>query len=359
MAETPSGTVRVVVVGATGNLGTSVVDALAADPRVESVVGVARRYPRWSRPELRISTLDLAAATDADVDAVLDGAHVVVHLAWLFQPTRDPVTTWRTNVLGAMRVFGSVVRCGVPTLVYSSSVAAYSPGPKDHPVGEDWPTHGWPGAAYPREKAYLERVLDVLERDHPETRVVRVRPGFVFQRASAQQQRRLFVGPFLPTSLVRPGVIPVVPDIPGLRFQAVHAADVGEAVRLAALSPVRGAFNLAADPPVDPRLLGELLDARTVAVPARLARGAVSTAWRMRAVPASAELFDTVLRIPVMDTSRARSELGWAPRYTSAGALGEFLTGLRDRAGAATPPLTPEVPGGRPGEAATGVGGRP
>lgn len=65
-----------------------------------------------------------------------------MHLAWLFQPTHDPVTTWRNNVLGAIRVFEAVGRLGIGTLAYSSSVGAYSPGPKDEPVDESWPTRG-------------------------------------------------------------------------------------------------------------------------------------------------------------------------------------------------------------------------
>jgi hypothetical protein len=35
----------------------------------------------------------------------------------------------------------------------------------------------------------------------------------------------------------------VVPDIGGLRFQAVHSLDVGEAYRLAVVGDARGAFT--------------------------------------------------------------------------------------------------------------------
>ena len=51
----------------------------------------------------------------------------------------------------------------VGAVVYASSVGAYSPSPKDRAVDEGWPTDGWPSAAYIREKAYLERVLDGVE----------------------------------------------------------------------------------------------------------------------------------------------------------------------------------------------------
>ena len=126
-------------------------------------------------------------------------------------------------------------------------MGAYSPGPKDRPVDENWPTHGWPPAAYTREKAYGERVLDTCERDHPDIRLVRLRPGFIFKQESAAAQRRLFAGPLLPPWLTQPGLIPAVPDLPGLRLQALHSADAGEAYRLALTRNVRGAFNIAAD----------------------------------------------------------------------------------------------------------------
>ncbi|MFF5205757.1 NAD-dependent epimerase/dehydratase family protein [Streptosporangium sp. NPDC000396] len=345
---------RVVVVGATGNVGTSVVSALAADRNVTSIVGLARRLPDW-RPDK--TTWHAVDASTADLAPYLAGADAVVHLAWLFQPTRNPVTTWRVNVLGSSRVFEAVARAKVPVLVHASSVGAYSPGPKDRPVTEEWPTHGWPGAAYGREKAYVERLLDVFERDHRDIRVVRLRPGFIFKREAATEQRRLFGGPFVPQRLVRPGLIPFIPDTPGLRFQAVHGDDIGEAYRLAVSRPVSGAFNIAADPVIDPAVLAEVLGARLMPVSGWMLRSAAAVAWHMHLVPASPALVDMVLRVPVMDVSRARTELGWQPRHTAVYALKELLEGLRSAEDIDTPPLSAHTGGpARIGEVTSGAG---
>ncbi|MFI6924874.1 NAD-dependent epimerase/dehydratase family protein [Nonomuraea spiralis] len=347
---------RVVVVGATGNVGTSVVRALAADESVTSIVGVARRLPGWHIDRTEWRQADVATG---DLARVFEGADAVVHLAWLFQPTRDPAVTWRANVLGSMRVFRAVAEAGVPALIHASSVGAYSPGPKDRPVDESWPTHGWPGAAYGREKAYVERVLDVFEHDHPAIRVVRMRPGFIFQRAAAAEQRRLFAGPFLPRRLVRPGRIPFVPDVPGLRLQVLHADDAAEAYRLAVTSTVSGAFNLAAEPVLDPADLAKLLGTRTMPVTPWLARTLMAAGWHLRLVPASPGLLELALRIPVMKTARARDVLGWRPRYSSWDAMRELLDGLHDGSGMETPPLAPDSgPVGRVRELATGTGRR-
>ncbi|MFF4776996.1 NAD-dependent epimerase/dehydratase family protein [Microtetraspora fusca] len=348
---------RVVVVGATGNVGTSLVSALESDPGISSIVGVARRFPGWRPGKTEWREADIATA---DLAKIFTGADAVVHLAWLFQPTHDPVTTWRVNVMGSERVFRAAGKARVPTLVYASSVGAYSPGPKEQAVDETWPTHGWPDAAYGREKAYVERLLDIFERDHPDIRVVRMRPGFIFKREAASEQRRIFAGPLVPGRLVRPGLVPFVPDIPGLRLQVLHTEDAAEAYRLAVTRPVIGAFNLAADPVITPRILADIFGTRAVPLPARLARTALAAGWHLRLVPASPGLLEMALKIPLMDVSRAHDELGWHPLRNGRQALEEFLEGLHQGGGMDTPPLAPEEGvAGRVKELATGVGQRP
>jgi UDP-glucose 4-epimerase len=334
---------RIVVVGATGNIGTSLVDALTDDPRVTEVVGVARREPgthdgrpAGDRPApVRFVAADVA--TDP-LESLFAGADAVVHLAWLFQPTHRPLATWEANAVGSTRVFDAVAAAGVGALVYSSSVGAYSPAP-GRTVDESWPTHGNPTAAYGREKAYVERALDAFEARHPDVRVVRMRPAFVFKRTSGPEQRRLFAGPLLPRPVLRRGRTPVLPLPAGLRFQAVHTADVAAAFAAAALGEARGPFNLAADPVVDGAAMAELIGARLVELPPALVRSGLSAAWRLRLVPADPWLFDLARGLPLLDTARAQAELGWRPRTSSLDALRDALGGMAEGAGEPTPPL--------------------
>jgi hypothetical protein len=108
-----------------------------------------------------------------------------------------------------------------------------------------------------------------------------------------------------------------------------------------------------------PAELGRILGARPVPIPARVIRRAVDLTWRLRVQPTSPGWFDMGLAVPLMDTSRAREELGWTPRYAADAALAELLDGIRDAAGAATPPLDPHAGGPlRTEELRTGVGGR-
>ena len=347
---------RVAVVGATGNVGTSLLRALGDDPSIDEIVGVARRRPQLSFPR---TTWVCADVVTDDLVSVFRGADAVVHLAWLIQPSRDRATTRSVNVDGSRRVFDAAAAAGVGTIVYASSIGAYSPGPKDRTVDESWPTGGIPTSFYSRDKSDVEAILDGFEAAHPDIRVVRLRPGLIFKGEAASEIRRLFAGPLLPTPLLRRRLIPIVPDMERLRFQAVHSFDIGAAYHLALTRDVRGAFNVAAEPILDPPELARLLDARAVPVPPRVLRAAVDASWKLRLQPSPPGWLDLALGVPLMDTTRAREELGWTPTRTAGEALLELIEAMRRGEGLDTAPLEPAGAGPlRVREFLTGVGAR-
>jgi UDP-glucose 4-epimerase len=347
--------VRVVVTGASGNVGTSLLQALAGEPAVDSVVGVARRRPQLDFAKTEWATADVA---ESDLVRLFRGADAVVHLAWLIQPTRDRSHLWRVNVEGSTRVFRAVGDAGVPVLVYASSIGAYSPGPKNRAVDESWPTGGVRTNEYSREKVEVERRLDRFERERRTTRVVRLRPALIFKRESATEQRRLFAGPFAPASLLRPGAIPLMPRIPELAFQAVHSDDVGNAYRLAVVRDVRGPFNIAAPSLLDLTTIARMLRARTFPLSPRAARALAALAFVGRVSPLPQDWLDLGLAAPLLDTKRAREELGWSPQRSGEDAIADLLGGLRDGAGLETPPLSPDTVPARVRELAGGLGQR-
>jgi UDP-glucose 4-epimerase len=347
---------RVVVVGATGNIGTSLLRSLEGEEKVESVVGLARRLPSLSMPKVEWASADV---TSDDLAPHLEGADAVVSLHWLIQPSRDLNKQWMVNVEGNSRLMRAMKEAGVPVLVYSSSVGVYSPGPKDRAVDESWPKDGTPTSYYARHKAEVERRLDRFETENPEIRVVRVRPALVFKKEAAQGIRRLFGGPFVPTILARPTLINLIPEMEDLRGQVVHSYDVGEAFRQALVRDVRGAFNVAAEPVLDAHEVGRILNARPLPVSARAARAGVELSWRLRLQPVTPGWLDMALSVPVMDTTRARTELGWTPQRGAEDTLLDLLEGLRTGTDFPTPPLAKETSGPfRIREILTGVGGR-
>ena len=184
---------HIVVVGATGNVGTAVLRALRSNEEVRSVLGVARRPPvqppapddkvRWHAADISRDPLDFVAGADA-----------VVHLAWLIQPSREENVMRAANVGGTRRLVDEVIANGVPSFVYASSVGTYAPAPKGTPLDESWPPTGVPTSTYSRHKAEIESLLDAVELDHPQLRLVRMRTSLVFQRAAASEVHRLFLG---------------------------------------------------------------------------------------------------------------------------------------------------------------------
>jgi UDP-glucose 4-epimerase len=336
---------RVVIVGASGNAGTALVRRLRREGGHE-VVGVARRLPppdglEWHSCDIGA---DEAVTTLAGIFA---GADAVVHLAWQIQPSHDQRQLYRTNVLGSRAVAEAAVRARVPALIFASSVGVYAPGPKRAYVTERWPATGVVESSYSRHKVLAERTLDTIEVEHPELRVVRLRPGLIFQRDSGTEIGRYFAGPLLPARLLRPQWIPVIPSHPALRVQAVHADDVADAYLKVLESDVRGAFNVAGHPALDPGVAADVFHGVRVHVPGALLHAAASLTWWLRLQPVDAGWVELGLKAPLMSCDRIADELGWRPAHSSIDALRELIAGMADRAHTDSPPLSgdPSAPG--------------
>jgi UDP-glucose 4-epimerase len=347
--------VKVVVTGASGNVGTSVLQTLAEDPAVSEIIGIARRLPDARFEKTTWRQADIACD---ELGPLFDGAEVVIHLAWLIQPSRDETHTREVNVHGSERVFQAVAAVDVPVLIYASSVGAYAPGPRTHAVDESWPTTGILSSFYSRHKAEVERLLDHFQEEHPQVRIVLLRPALTFKSEAATGIRRLFIGPLLPSPLVRRGALPVLPYPRGLRTQAVHSLDVGHAYRIAATKPVSGAFNIAAEPVLDAALIAHVLGACPLRLPSAIVRRATWASWKLRLQPTSPGWLDIGMLSPIMNTARAHEQLGWKPRFSATQTVEELLDGLRYENDMATPPLDRKQSGRlRVREFATGVGG--
>lgn len=331
---------RVLVTGATGNVGTSVIERLLSDPQIEEIVGVARRKPVGAFPRVRWVTADISKD---DLTDHLQGIDAVIHLAWQLQPSHDVQALAQTNVMGGRRVCEASARAGVPALLVASSVGAYAPAPRDERQDESWSTAGIPSSSYSRQKAALERALDLLEMRYRNLRLVRFRPALIFKREAAGDILRLFLGPWVPRRIFDPRWCPAVPKSPDLRFQCVHSLDVGEAFRLALHREVRGAFNLAAEPVIDSRVLAELLHARRVPVSPKVLRALTALGWHLGILKSEPGWIDLAFSVPLMSCERAHRELGWAPLARADAALKDLLDGIVSGAGMDTPPLQPRT----------------
>lgn len=328
---------RIVVTGATGNLGTAVLDRLAAE---HEIVAIARRPPSSAvaASSVQWSALDLGASdARSRLTDLAGGADVLVHCAWAIQPSWRPALLARTNIGGTSAVLHAVADAGVKTLVAISSVGAYAAGPRDTRVDESWSTAGIETSLYSRHKATVERMLDGFEVRHPEVAVARLRPALMFRRDAAGGVLRYFAAP-LPRALV--GHPPVLPLDSALVLQAVHPSDVARAVQ-ACLPGVHGAFNLAADPVLEPARLADLFGARQVPVPVAVLRAGLAASWHLRLQPLDPGWIDMGAQVPLMSSERAHRELGWEPQVSAERAAADLIDGLRSGAGESFPASRP------------------
>ncbi len=332
---------RVVVTGASGNVGSAVLRRLVS-AGTHDITGIARRVPTEGLPFTEVSwhAIDLSRPTAvAQLKEAFRGADAVVHLAWGFQPSHDLAHLAELGVGGTRRVLEAVRAEEVPHLVHMSSVGAYSPKRDDDPVGEDYPTHGVPTSPYSRHKATAERMLDDFERAVDTTVVTRMRPGIVGQSRAGSSLLRYGVPAIVPSRAL--GLLPVLPLDRGLTIPMVHADDVAAAIALALGSRTPGAFNLAAEPDVTAADIAAALGARLVHVPAAAVRALASITWHARLQQVDPGWVDLGYAVPLMDTTRAREELGWKPETDGLSVLEETLAGMRTAVADSTPVLRP------------------
>jgi UDP-glucose 4-epimerase len=336
MADGSDG-LTVAVTGPTGDIGRAAVRALEQAPEVGRIVGMARRPfdPAdlgWERAEYRQGDV----LDRADVDALVEDADVVVHLAFIILGG-DHEETRRINLEGSRKVFEAAVAAGASRIVYTSSVAAYGfHDDNPQPLNEDVAPRGTEGFYYSAQKAELEGVLDEITAGSQIEKYV-LRPCIV---AGADATTLIdevvdlmslngVLAPFQRLLQSLPVVAPVLPD-PGVPFQLVHHDDVAAAVRAAALgrgSP--GVYNLAAEETLTTSDIAEALGWRSLPVPSLAIDAATSVLTTAPLMPARAGWINAFSVPVVMDTARAREQLGWTPEHGTRATLEETVEAAR------------------------------
>jgi UDP-glucose 4-epimerase len=324
--------VTVAVTGPTGEIGISAVTALEHEPAVDAIVGMSRRPFDPSAHGWVKTTHRRGDILDRDaVEALVAEADVVIHLAFSVMGSREESA--RINLRGSRNVFEATVAAKRPRrLVYTSSVAAYgyhSDNPL--PLTEEVPPRGSGEHYYSAQQAACEALLAEITKDSPlETFVLRpcivAGPGAT-AIADAMPWNQL-PGPLRAVVKAVPILKPVVPD-PGVPLQLVHHDDVAAAIALAATTPAPpGVYNIAGDGVVTVADVARALGGRPVRVPAVAATAASAAISRVPLVPAIFEWLHGARTSVVMDTAKARTQLGWRPLHSSAETLAALASAV-------------------------------
>lgn len=328
--------VRVAVTGPTGEIGLSTIAALEGHPDVESIVGMARRPFAPAEHGWTKTTYQQGDILDRDaVHELVADADVVVHLAFIIMGSREESA--RVNLQGTRNVFEAAVAAPrVRRLVYTSSVAAYGyHSDNPIPITEEVPARGSPEHYYSEQKAACEAVLAEVA-DGSSLQVYVLRPCIV---AGPKATALADVMPWnqLPEPVRRvtqalPLLKPPFPD-PGTPLQLVHHDDVASAIVAAVTtdSAPPGAYNIAADGVLSMSAVGDALGARPVRVPHAAATAFSEVIARLPFIPSVLEWLHAGRTSVVMDTTKAREQLGWRPEFTAAQTLRALASAVRNR----------------------------
>jgi nucleoside-diphosphate-sugar epimerase len=234
-------------------------------------------------------------------------------------------------------VFGAAIDAGVERLVYASSVAAYGFGADNPPVlTEDLEPRGTQRHYYSAQKAELELALRELLAGNDVAAYV-FRPCIVagpdaltlVETIPYVQLSDKMPAPILRALELMPMLRPVIPD-PGIPFQLVHHDDVATALEAAVLGRGEpGVYNLAGDGTLTLADLADALGWYSIPVPELAVGAAAELVARLPFMPDEAQWIESGRRPVIMDTSRARTLLGWQPRHDARETLEAMVDAAR------------------------------
>jgi len=326
----------VAVTGPTGEIGKPFIRALERSAEVTRIVGMARRpFDPAAHGWKKTSYVQGDVLDRASVDALVAGADVVVHLAFIIMSAGDE--TRAVNLEGSRNVFDATVAARVERLVYASSVAAYGFHEDNPPrLTEDVPARGTDAHPYSAQKAEVEEVL-AASLAGSATQAWVFRPCIV---AGPEAPLLIDQIPYVRLGGKLPGAVralfdqvpvlkPVLPD-PGVQLQLVHHDDVASALRAGVLGLGEpGVYNLAAEGEITMKDVADALGYYSIPLPELAVDAAAEIVARVPFLPAEAAWIEA-LRIPVvMDTQRARTTLGWEPEHNTLETLRQTVAGAR------------------------------
>ena len=309
----------VLVTGAARHLGGLMVRSLVRDPSVDRVVGVDVVPPR--RPLLGAEFVR-ADIRNPVIGRVLSSADVdtVVHMGVIATPQQAGGRTAMKdiNVIGTMQLLAACQKSeSVGRLVVKSTSSVYGAGPRDPALFTEGmspqhpPTSGWA-----KDSVEVEGYVRGFARRRPDVEVTTLRLANV-------------IGPRVETAMTAYFTLPVIPTVLGFdaRLQFVHEDDAIAALHRAVTGSATGVYNIAGDGVLALSQAVRRTGRPTVAVPGALL-GVVGRALApTRLVDFSAEQVRFLTYGRAIDTTRARSELGFVAKRSTSDAFDEFLAG--------------------------------
>jgi len=306
MGQERNGSLRVAITGPTSEFGALLLPRLLAEPRLDQLITFGPRPVSGAR--LVHHRVDL---TRWDVESELEGAlsaapvDVLYHLAFLHGRTRGAAFAHELEVIGTLRTLAAAVRAGVRHVVVPSTTTVYG-ARAGNPVllTEDAPLHGCPGSRFVTDRVEVERQLEAFRRDQPGVGLTVLRFAPVLGPTVDNPGTRYFRRPLVPTLL---GFDPL--------WQAVHEEDARELFLRLLDEPVSGTFNVVSEDVLPLSSMIRLAGTRPLPLPPPVARGMLRALNSAGITATPGALLDYLHYSWVADGTRARTTLGFQPRF--------------------------------------------
>ncbi|GAA4814388.1 NAD-dependent epimerase/dehydratase family protein [Nocardioides caeni] len=338
----------VLVTGVSRDLGRTFARTLATDPGVDRVIGVDVIPPRGDLGDVTFVRADIRNPVIAKVIAKED-VDTVVHMSVIATPGSAGArgTMKELNVIGTMQLLAACQKSDqVRQLIVKSSTTAYGASNRDPAMfTEEMEPRRPPRTGYAKDVSEVERYVRGFARRRPDVDVTLLRCANVIGAR--------VVSPV--TSYFR---LPVVPTVLGYdpRLQFLHESDLNRALRHAVVAGRPGTFNIAGDGLLVLSQALRRMGRASVPLPAFAFGGLGSALKSARRADLSPELVAFLTYGRGVDTTRMRTEFGFEPHYSTAGAFEEFAATLppaarrSERALAALADRLPPVDDDRPAQ---------
>lgn len=306
---------RVLVTGAAGYLGHSVIESLAGraardgDPASVVATDVREVPPQQQQAGVEYLKFDVRDSGLADVLA-RHRIDTVVHLAAIVTPgpASNRELEYSVDVLGTRNVLEACVAAGVRRIIVTSSGAAYGYH-ADNPawLTEDHPVRGNEEFAYSHHKRLVEEMLAEYRVSHPALEQVVFRVGTILGESTRNQITALFERPRL--LAIRGSASP---------FVFIWDRDVAGAIEHAIFGGPPGVYNVAGDGALSIQEIAARLGKRCISLPAGLLRAVLAVLHPLRLSRYGPEQVNFLRYRPVLDNRRLKEVFGYVPQLSSA-----------------------------------------
>ncbi len=310
----------VLVTGVSRDLARTFATRLAHDPAVDRVIGVDIVPPRGDLGTVQFVRADIRTPVIAKI-IVKEDVDTVVHMSVIATPggVGGRGTMKEFNVIGTMQLLAACQRApALKHLVVKSTSTVYGSSSRDPAMfTEDMAAKRLPRSGYSMDAFEVEGYVRGFARRRPDVRVTTLRAANV-------------IGPGVQSPTTQYFRLPVLPRVLGFdpRLQFLHHDDLMDVLEHVVRQDLPGTFNVAGDGVIMLSQAIRRIGRPSLALPGIAMGGLGATLGRAGRADFSPEQVAFLTYGRGIDTTRMRTELGFEPKYTTAGAFADFAASL-------------------------------